>query len=261
MRSINMMLYAHPGEGKTPFWGTEPRLLLMDADDGYESAIASGSKCDRMPVHDYADLDEAYQYMKIESSKSPSKRAYDWCVLDSLTIFQERSLIDDLTADAHMMNPNQSPDVPGKREYGIDHNRICRYVRQFVALPIHFGISCHVMIESDPNDGSTLWVPSVQGKNMFSKVSGYMNVIGLLSHVPVLDKDKKPTGKSVPRILFRRQGKFYARDRFGVLGLHMDNPTVPKITEAISPSLSNGQDEEAAPAPPRRRRRRASSGT
>jgi len=261
MQSINMMIIAHPGTGKTPFWGTGGRrLLLLDADDGYESAKASGSKCVRMAVHDYDDLETAYQYC----ASAEGQKEFGWVVLDSITIFQERALIDDLMVDAVAMNPNQHEFVPSKREYGINHNRLGRYIRQFVALPMNFGISAHVMIESDPNDGTTLWYPAVQGKNMPSKMMGYMNVVTVLSQVPVLGKDSKPTGRTVPRMLFQRDGKFFARDRFGVLGHHMDNPTVTKITDLVTPQLGKAE-AEADVTPPtdgavlrRRRRTRAS---
>lgn len=250
MQSINLMIIAHPGTGKTPFWGTGgKRLLLLDADDGYESAKATGSKCVRMAVHDYDDLEQAYQYC----ASTEGQKEFGWVVLDSITIFQERALIDDLMVDAIAMNPNQHEFVPSKREYGINHNRLGRYIRQFVALPMNFGVSAHVMIESDPNDGSTLWYPAVQGKNMPSKMMGYMNVVAVMSQVPVI-KDDKPTGRTVPRMLFQREGKFFARDRFGVLGHHMDNPTVTKITDLVTPQLGKAEEAEA-PAPRRRRRR------
>jgi hypothetical protein len=253
MHSINMLVIAHPGEGKTPFWSTGgKRLLLMDADDGYESAKATGSRCVRMPVHDYDDLEDAYQYC----SSKEGQRDFGWAVLDSITIFQERALIDDLMRDAVAQNPNQHEFVPSKREYGINHNRLGRYLRQFVALPMNFGVSAHVMIDSDPNDGSTMWIPAVQGKNMPGKVMGYMNVVAVLSQMPVLGADKKPTGKKKQRMLFQRDGKFFARDRFGVLGHHMDNPTVPRITELITPKLSQADDSGSAEVTPIRRRRR-----
>ena len=251
LSTINLLIYGHPGEGKTPLWGTGgERLLLMDSDNGYESAIAAGSKAHRAPATTYNEMEELYDYMKNGGGCDD----FDWVVWDSLTLFQDRSMMDDLMEDAHASNENQDRWVPSKRQYFIDHNRIGSLVRQFVALPINFGISCHVMVDTDPSDGQTIWMPAVQGKNMASKVSGYMNVVALLGTIqPDLKKD--PKAKPVKRLLTAREGKFYARDRFGALGHHVDNPTIPGITERINEYRGN---TASATTPIRRRRRRAS---
>jgi hypothetical protein len=261
LSTINMMLYGHPGEGKTPFWGTGgPRLLLMDCDNGYESAMAHGSQCKRAPVQTYDELEEMYQFLKDDSSKPPDKREFDWVAWDSLTLFQDRALFDDIMEDAAMENPNQDRDVPSKREYRKDHSRILRYMRQFVSLPINFGVSCHVAVQTDVQDGTSLWMPAVQGwssgTTMSSVVSGYCNIVALMGTVPIV-KEGKPTGRSVKRLLTEKQGKLYARDRFNALGPYVDNPTVPKIEELISKARSTVTAEEV-PSIPRRRRRRVS---
>jgi hypothetical protein len=252
--TINMLIYGHPGVGKTPFWGTGgPRLLIMDSDNGYESAIASGSKAKRAPATSYDEVDELYEWVKHEGFKE-----LDWIVWDSLTLFQDRTLIDDLVEDAHAQNPNQSRWIPSKREYFIDHNRIGDLVRRFVSLPVNFGISCHVMIDTDP-DGQTLWMPAVQGNSgkvsMASKVSGYMNIIGLLGNATA---GREGHERKVKRILFQQEGKLFARDRFGVLGHHIDNPTVLMITQLIEER--RGTVPPATP-PRRSRRRRTTTGS
>lgn len=252
--TINLLIYSHPGEGKTPFWGTGgERLLLMDSDDGYESAIASGSKAKRATATTYSEMEELYDYFKHDTGCQD----FDWVVWDGLTLFQDRAMIDDIMEDA-MIARKAEPGaldrwVPSRKEYFIDHNRIGNLVRNFVALPINFGISCHVMVDTDPNDGQTVWMPAVQGKQMSSKVCGYMNVVALLGTAQVKGPDNKPSGKTVKRLLCQREGKLWARDRFNALGHHVDSPTVPKITNMIN-EKRNGT-AEAAPTKPRARKR------
>lgn len=254
--SINLCIYAHPGEGKTPFWGTGgKRLLLIDCDNGYESAAASGSLCERAPCTTYDELQDIYDFAKSDSDKGPERREFDWYAWDSLTLFQDRALFDDIMEDAHAENPNQDRDVPSKREYRKDHSRILRFMRQFVGLPVNFGVSCHVAVQAD-SDGATLWMPAVQGwsggTTMSSVVAGYCNVVGLLGTATV-NKDK-PNERQVKRLITQRTGKFYARDRFAALGKYVDEPSVPKIEELINKKRNQTQ----VPTITRRRRRQAS---
>lgn len=220
---INMVLYGHPGSGKTPIIGTGEATLILDSDNGIQSAETFGSKADFDTVIDYGKLDEIYEYLRHD------KHPYRWVWWDSLTLFQERVLIDEIMQDAHAENPRQSPDVPSQREYLINMNRISRYVRQFVALPINFGFTAHVMITED-HDGTTTYMPYIQGKGMPSKVCGYMNVIGYLGST---NKEVNGKKKEVPRVLTKKFGKFYARDRFNALGTFIDNPTIPEIESRI----------------------------
>jgi len=250
VQKINFCLYSHPGEGKTVFWGTgDERILILDCDPGMgtQSAKALGSKALVMPVTDYDELQEAYEYCKHELRKDSPQVA--WIAWDSLTLFQDRTLIDDLMVDAVAENPKQDEYVPSQRQYLQSMNRIGRYVRLFVELPFHFGVSCHVEMEKDDKDGSSLWMPQIQGRNMPSKIAGYMNVVGYMDKATVKEgtKDVK-----VQRILFEKVGKFYAKDRFNAAGKHLDRPTLPKLEALLLKDVSSAA---SAPTPIRRPRR------
>lgn len=137
LHSINWCVYSHPGVGKTVLAGTGEHMLIMDSDHGTESAAAFGSKADRAPATDYDQLLEIYDYL------AHDRHPYTWVWWDSLTLFQNRVLIDDIMPDAVANNPRQEEFVPSQREYLINMNRLMRMVRLFVDLPIHFGVSCH----------------------------------------------------------------------------------------------------------------------
>lgn len=232
--SINMMVYGYPGIGKTPFWGTGGRgLLLMDSDHGTESAMVAGSVCDTASVFDYNRLDEVYAHLAYENED----RHYKWVTWDSLSLFMDRSLIDDLTADAHSRNPKtQSKWVPSKREYMEQQSRVAEAVRKFCALPIHFGISCHVATEEDP-EGNLMYVPMIpgQGGEFGSKIRGYMNVVCYM----------QVTGTGTLRMVTKSANGYFARDRFGALSTvkerkrfyYIDNPTVPMVEQKIKEKL------------------------
>lgn len=246
-RAINACIYSYPGVGKTALWGTGDRsVLIMDSDDGIDSAKALGSKALVVPVRDYDDLAGVAEWAQHDLHKEhPEVRWISW---DSLTLFQDRALIDDLLVDAHAENPRQSEDVASQREYLMNMNRIGKYVRIFVGLPYNFGISAHVMTDVNPED-ELIYMPAITGKragaSFSSFIMGYMNVVGYLGLTP----------SGTRRMLTQPTGHYFAKDRFHALRTngkgHLDNPTLPKIEALIKGARSSG----AAPASPSRPRR------
>lgn len=254
-RFANMVLYSYPGVGKTVIWGTGgPRLMIMDSDNGVESAEASGSEALSMPVLDYDQLGEAYEWVKHEAIP---QGILDWVVWDSVTLFQDRALIDDVLKDAAAANPKQDPHVASQREYLINQNRILEYVRMFCDLPINFGISAHVLPDVDP-EGEIILMPDVRGKNMPSKLSGYMNIVAYLA----VDEEGKR------RIITESKSGYYGKDRFHALRTNgkgfLDKPTIPKIDALLAAKRDEVAAKKAgrtAPATTRRRRKPAAKST
>jgi hypothetical protein len=234
--SINHLIFAHPGIGKTPYWATAGRgLLLMDSDNGTESAMVAGGECDTCRIFDYAELDEVYEFARHENK--PNDGGYKWFAWDSLTLFMDRSLIDDITAAAHSANPNkQSPWIPSQREYMTQQSRISTMVRRFCGLPTHFGLSCLVDTEEDP-DGKLMYVPMIpgQGGAFGAKIRGYMNVVSYMS----------APARGQWRMLTKTTDGYFSRDRFGALYTpvdgkrrwYLDNPTVPMVERKIKEKL------------------------
>lgn len=221
---IKMGIYSHPGEGKTVLWGSGGKdVLFINSDpEGTISADAQGYQYHRVDAFDWDDMDQVYDWLK---GDKPSD--FRWVVWDSLTLFQDMALIDDVMVDAIADNPKQEEFVPSKREYLINMNRLGRMVRQLCKLPYNIGISFHVMTTTESGGDGTIFMPQVQGKNMPSKIAGYMNVVGYM------DKRKAEDDKIVQSILFRREGRFYAKDRWHALGQRVDRPTLPKIEGLI----------------------------
>jgi hypothetical protein len=228
--TINFGLYSHPGEGKTVFWGSGGNdVCYMSSDpEGTISSEALGNRFHKIEVTDYEELQEAYEWFK--ESAEPKRIGIRWIIWDSVTLFQDRVLIDDIMVDAIADNPRQEEFVPSRREYLINMNKIGRYVRQFVDLPFNCGFSFHVMTSVESGGDGTIFMPQVQGKNMPSKIAGYMNVLGYLGKAKVNVDGKEAT---IQRILFQREGRYYAKDRWHALGHHIDKPTLKKVEDAI----------------------------
>jgi hypothetical protein len=265
LSKINLGLYAHPGRGKTVLGGggrangtklnvPHSRGIIIADGDGTRglAAASQGSKATIIPMEDYDAVRSVYEWMV--EDLLPKNKLPKWFVWDSVTLFQDRSLIDDITWEAHQQNPNQSEFVPSQREYLIDHNRIKTWIRRFVKLPCNCLFTFHVAVDEDP-EGNLIYMPAVQGRSagvsMSSIVTGYLNVVG---YMDVVDNKRK--------ILFQPSNEFYAKDQFHALGKVMTDPTLPKIEEKIATALAARRSSQ--PAANRRRgtatgRRKASA--
>jgi hypothetical protein len=224
---IKMGIYSHPGEGKTVLWGSGGTdVLFINSDpEGTISATAQGHRYHSVDAFDWDDMDQVYDWLKGDKPDD-----FRWIVWDSLTLFQDEALIDDVMVDAAAENPKQEEFVPSKREYLINMNKLGRMVRQLAKLDYNLGISFHVMTTTESGGDGTIFMPQVQGKNMPSKIAGYMNVIGYMDKRRIKEGDKE---RMVQSILFRREGRYYAKDRWNALGQRVDRPTLPKIEGLI----------------------------
>jgi hypothetical protein len=241
----NIGIYAWPGAGKTGLFADSSQdLLIMDADiRGSDTAAVLGSRAHAAQVSDYHGLEEIYQYLRNE------EHGYRTVAWDSVTLFQDRTLIDEILRDAHESNPlKQSPDVASMREYLISQNRIGRYIRQFSELPINFVCTFHVMAIETP-DGETMWAPLLQGKDgeVSTKISGYFNVLGHF-----YKKKEDVDGKAVENRYCRFVGnhEYVAKDRYNCLPRIMKDPTVEKILDRIDAKREEIKVRNARPSPP-----------
>lgn len=230
--TINAMIYGHPGIGKTALLATGGKTMaIMDSDSkGTITAKALGSEALKREVIDYTELARAYDY--IANSKTHGFTDVAW---DSLTLFQDRALVDDILQDAAAQNPRQSSDVASQREYLISQNRIGTYVRLFADLPINFWVTAHVMVGEDTEgDGGLIYKPAISGKkgSYSSYICGYMNVIGYYGRTP----------GGTRRLLTERVDQFFAKDRFHALRTngkgYIDNPTIPMITKLVREKMA-----------------------
>jgi hypothetical protein len=239
LRTINWLNYAWPGVGKTCLFGTAAKGLFLDCDNGgSDAAAALGSTCDVRYVNDYKELTQAFEYFRYEEGC----KIYDWVFWDSLTLFMDRSLYDDLLLEAHDRNPaKQSRDVASQREYLVQQNRIGSFIRDFSELPINFGVSAHVMAQARPPDGEIMYMPLIPGgKGEFSaKVCGYMNVVTYHG----------VTKGGHQRLVTRANANYFAKDRFSALKTPdgkwiVEDPTVPKIEALIQRRRKGSSDQD-----------------
>lgn len=218
---INIILVGDPGIGKTPIIAGGERTLILDLDAGSQSAVGSGA--DIWQITTWADMDEAYEYMRHEGH-----REYKWVWMDSISIGQD-TLLEDVMNDLieNRGKSHRKPWLIDQGEYGENFNRLKQWVAHMKAQPFNFGITAHPFQGEDPVTGDVKIWPWIQGRNMPQTIAGRMDVIGYLK----LNKD------NVLEMRTKETDDYYARDRFGALGAGMLNPSIPKIQAKIETKM------------------------
>jgi hypothetical protein len=246
---LRLGIYSHPGAGKTAMAGTAPRLLLLNADgpDGPEPIFRHREEIypgwerakQRDPgymrvwdVKGKKDLWEARRYLAME------KHPFDWAILDSATLYGEIGM-DEIMKTLLRQHPHRDRDIPGMKEYLKNQSNFGRWIRHMHGLPINFAFTAHVMRIEDQEDGEVTYMPAIQGGGkipLSSKVCGYMTMVGRLYVVEKKTKTKKKGGRGdgIRVLQVQPRGKYYAKDRLGVLGNRLVRPTIPQIIELAS---------------------------
>jgi hypothetical protein len=235
---IAFMLYGPPGSGKTRIIGTGPRTLIVRPPTDHTDSIHGGDAQEKV-VDDWDQLNDVYEYLRHGGAKD-----WDWVWLDSISLFQDHGL-DDIWDTVVAEKPHRARHGADKGEYGINMQRLSRWVRHMVGLQgFNFGVTAHPAELASP-DGDQRFMPYVQGKNMSPKICGYMNLVAYL--------EVRKGGKRVLRTT--TTDEYYAKDQFDAFpNARLVDPDMPKIIAAIQAARGGTNNN-----PARRRKRRAST--
>lgn len=219
---LRWMNYGMPGAGKSKLTGTgtKPALILASNEDETVSITSGDVSVWHCPT--VVELTEAYEYLRHGGHND-----FGFAWVDNATLMQDQNM-DYIMANLVAAKPHRSVYKSDMAEYGENQNMIGLFVRNFVTLPMHVGITAHVM-EKDDLNGKPTYLPLFQGgQGAFSqKLCGYMNVV---TYMDVVQKD----GTNTRRLHFEKSGKIYAKDRFGVFGKRMVDPTITKMEAMLA---------------------------
>ena len=222
-----MFLFADSGWGKTRFAGTSPgRVLIIRPPFEHVDAILprDRSRVKEEVVDDWDGMNEVLQMLRQNGSQ------YDWVWFDSISGFQDAGL-DDLWHTIVTEKPHRARYGLDQGDYGINMFRLGQWVRDIVALSdtgmFNFGMTAwpaELSESQDPMRTKRL-MPWVQGKNMSSKMCGYMNIVAF--------GDYTTRGARIIRVT--GTDRYFAKDQFDSLlpkGTLLD-PTMPKLMAKI----------------------------
>jgi phage nucleotide-binding protein len=229
------LIYGEPGAGKTYLGGsagtselTSPGLIL-DIDGG----VTSIRHFPNLKVRQVRSMDDLIQvYSDIHSAidtidPSNPTLPFKFLMLDSITELQKIDMTFIMSKTKAVLEGRQDPDVPSEREWGISINHMRKIVRQFKDLPCHVLFTAHL----DPKKNTKNQMvngPDLPGK-LRNQISGFVDVVGYLYAATEDDR-------IVRKIQFAKTDTTIAKDRLGVLGQVVVNPTFPMLVEKLHPT-------------------------
>ena len=224
------MIVADPGVGKSSLIGSGAlagyRTLIVRPPTDHIPASVMKSGAEQWVVHHWEDMDEVGSYCRHEAGEE-----FDWVWLDSASGWQDTGL-DDIWANVLAQHPHRRQYSYDKGEYRINMNRLGEWVRHMAGIgTFNFGITAWSFETANPfNEDATQlqrW-PWIQGKGMPQRLTGYMNFVGQMAVL----SNKEQTWR---RLYTQATPTYFAKDQFDAFPKgYVDNPTLPKIVDAIN---------------------------
>lgn len=223
IESLNLLVFADSGAGKTVFSASAPRVLFIAPEDnGIVSAVNLGYKPDKIRVRSWSDFVGAYEYCYDNADELAQK--YDWIAIDSVTKMQEMCLYELIDSQAVARKAkDQDPELPQIQDYQKLYILMNRMVLAFNDLPINI-IYTALTRNVEDADGNEFLLP-MMGSN---KATDYRVAMQIASHMtsygyfkievaerpaPTAD-DPKKTRKVKQRVIYWEDtGAYRGKDR------------------------------------------------
>lgn len=220
---LNLIVFGNLGCGKRVFGSTVPDPLILDIEGGTMSI--RHKRVDTVRIESCRELGEAFEFLK------KGKHRYKSVVIDSGTELQRKIMEDVVAGTKH--------EYAQQRDWGITIERIRRCVWAFRDLPLNFVMTALAMESRDEGDGTSIVVPSFNGKTLPGEIVGFMDLCLYL-----FVGEKKENGQYERLLLTQPTQKFVAKDRSGKLD-RLEKPNFMRLYRKIFSGRGEGTSKAA----------------
>lgn len=261
--SLNIMVHAWPGQGKTVWATGAPNAQLLSAEPGAISAKRQGRT--GVGLVRIRKWSEAKEWRKrLEAGEYDHRQ---WLIIDTISTIQQQNL-NETVDDAVRENPKRDPDIPARQDYQKQQNSLKRWVEAIVDYPINTIWLAHTMDVEDAGGGRH-FLPTILGGQdkgfpVANYVMGLMNCVGYMAmRERVTEVEGKKTKKMVRRILWQpyhdseHDITYTAKDHLDAFGRYTEDLDFPGHIALINGSEVEEETEPPVTKPPARRRTRA----
>lgn len=257
---LNILYYGEGGSGKTTnlaFMANEGRVLFVNSEAGLKRKPLARLGVNVANIQVYPDPDdpeadisfEALEelFWQIKGDLHDDPKSWAGTAWDSGTEIHKK-LLDSIVADqvkkAEQMGKDRDRFFIDRADWGQMTEQVRFLLRRYRDLPCHFGVSALERRDQD-HDGIVRFGPALTPA-LQSDIVGYMDVVCHATVEQVGDEDEY-------RGLFRKSGKFSAKDRFGALPRRLVDPNFERVLAYINDDLDEDSDPVMSEALKRRR--------
>jgi hypothetical protein len=223
---LNVLVYGHPGVGKTTFAAISKDVLLADVEGGANFLSLRGIKVDTVRIQKWADLEDLYKMVKEGKWKTVA--------IDPIGELLDK-LIEELKATGYCDSKGASMTIQG---WGVAKDKFKKMIRRFRDLDVNLILVAHSAEKK--TEESLIVRPKLQA-SLEEDVCAMMNLVGYLKVEKGSDKKLKR------RLLCQPTDCYYAKDRTGTLPESIEDPTFDKVQEIVHTNphfLKSAQHEQ-----------------
>ena len=173
----------------------------------------------------FETFDEIEDFIRTLHEKGGGKA--DTLVIDSVTELQKKLM--DYIVESHPEVKRPYGDGLTVGDWGYNTERMRRFIRMARDLDMNVILTALAMDEKNEVTGAVKTMPKMSSK-LAADVCGYVDIVGYL----YVDNVETEDGiEPMRRMLVQPVGAYYAKDRSGMLGTVIDNPTFPEVYNMI----------------------------
>lgn len=240
--SVSVLVYGHPGVGKT-VWGGGPGgadlIISTEKDEGI-SAKTQGGRGKIIVCRDFEQFLAAKEAWESGYYGNP-----EWTLFDSWGSIQEK-MIKWILEREFGKDAKRKLDVMQIQDHLEYQNMTKRIIGELCDSPRNVVFTAHSMkVSSD--EGEEQWLPMLQGKDggIATICAGMVTVAGYLRVIqPPGEKDNLEADVT-RRIYWQARPPYFAKDWTGRLPRYTDNASLSQIAARI-----NGNDRSAMDSSP-----------